>query len=173
VGAPDRHRAQPAQSRGGHLADLYPEALRPEIDAINTVVYETVNNGVYRSGMATSQDAYHDAASEVFTTLDNLEQRLASRRYLLGDAITAADVRLWSTLARFDAVYHYHFKVNPAPAGGLPEPVGLRARHALDTRHPGHNELRSHQAALLHHASTHQPGPNRPRRPAAGVGRAA
>jgi putative glutathione S-transferase len=92
--------------------DLYPEALRPEIDAINAVVYETVNNGVYRSGMATSQDAYHDAVAKVFATLDDLEQRLADRRYLLGDAITEADVRLWVTLARFDAVYHYHFKVN-------------------------------------------------------------
>src|SRR5580692_12169463 len=92
--------------------DLYPEALRPEIDAINAVVYETVNNGVYRSGMATSQEAYHDAVSKVFATLDDLEQRLAGRRYLLGDAITEADVRLWVTLVRFDPVYHYHFKVN-------------------------------------------------------------
>ena len=92
--------------------DLYPAALRPEIDAINAVVYQTVNNGVYRSGMAASQEAYHDAASRVFATLDDLEQRLAGRRYLLGDAITEADVRLWVTLARFDAVYHYHFKVN-------------------------------------------------------------
>ena len=92
--------------------DLYPQALRPEIDAINAVVYETVNNGVYRSGMATSQEAYHDAVSRVFATLDDLEQRLADRRYLLGDAITEADVRFWVTLARFDAVYHYHFKVN-------------------------------------------------------------
>jgi glutathionyl-hydroquinone reductase len=92
--------------------DLYPQALRPQIDAINAVVYETVNNGVYRSGMATSQQAYHDAVSKVFATLDDLEQRLAGRRYLHGDAITEADVRLWVTLARFDAVYHYHFKVN-------------------------------------------------------------
>ena len=92
--------------------DLYPQALRPEIDAINAVVYETVNNGVYRSGMATSQGAYHDAVSKVFATLDDLEQRLAGRRYLLGDAITEADVRLWVTLARFNAVYRYHFKVD-------------------------------------------------------------
>src|ERR1700733_2643724 len=90
--------------------DLYPASLRPEIDAINAVVYETVNNGVYRSGMATSQEAYHEAVSRIFATLDDLEQRLADRRYLLGDAITEADVRLWVTLARFDAVYHYHFK---------------------------------------------------------------
>ena len=71
-----------------------------------------MNNGVYRSGMATSQEAYHEAVSKIFATLDGLEQRLADRRYLLGDAITEADVRLWVTLARFDAVYQYHFKVN-------------------------------------------------------------
>ena len=92
--------------------DLYPQALRPEIDPINAVVYETVNNGVYRSDMATSQESWPRAVSKVFATLDDLEQRLAGRRYLLGDAITEADVRLWVTLARFNAVYHYHFKVN-------------------------------------------------------------
>ena len=71
-----------------------------------------MNNGVYRSGIATSQEAYHDAVSGVFATLDDLEQRLAGRRYLLGDAVTEADVRLWVTLARFNPVYRYHFKVN-------------------------------------------------------------
>ena len=92
--------------------DLYPERLRPEIDAVNATVYENVNNGVYRAGMATTQEAYHDAVTKLFATLDELEERLASRRYLLGEAITEADVRLWVTLARFDAVYHYHFKAN-------------------------------------------------------------
>jgi glutathionyl-hydroquinone reductase len=92
--------------------DLYPERLRPEIDAINAVVYENVNNGVYRSGMATTQQAYHEAVTKLFATLDDLEERLAGRRYLLGDTITEADVRLWVTLARFDSVYHYHFKAN-------------------------------------------------------------
>jgi glutathionyl-hydroquinone reductase len=92
--------------------DLYPEPLRPEIDAINAVIYENVNNGVYRSGMATTQAAYHDAVTKLFATLDELEDRLAGRRYLLGDAITEADVRLWVTLVRFDSVYHYHFKAN-------------------------------------------------------------
>ncbi len=99
-----------AYSSGGY--DLYPERLRPEIDAINATVYENVNNGVYRSGMATAQEAYHDAVTKLFATLDELEERLADRRYLLGDTITEADVRLWVTLARFDAVYHYHFKAN-------------------------------------------------------------
>jgi len=92
--------------------DLYPERLRPEIDAVNAVVYENVNNGVYRSGMATTQAAYHDAVTKLFATLDDLEERLAGQRYLCGETITEADVRLWVTLARFDSVYHYHFKAN-------------------------------------------------------------
>jgi glutathionyl-hydroquinone reductase len=99
-----------AYARGDY--DLYPERLRPEIDAINAVVYENVNNGVYRSGMATTQEAYHDAVTKLFATLDDLEERLASQRYLCGETITEADVRLWVTLARFDSVYHYHFKAN-------------------------------------------------------------
>jgi len=99
-----------AYASGGY--DLYPERLRPEIDAINAVVYENVNNGVYRSGMATTQAAYHDAVTRLFATLDDLEQRLAGQRYLCGETITEADVRLWVTLARFDSVYHYHFKAN-------------------------------------------------------------
>jgi glutathionyl-hydroquinone reductase len=100
---------------GAHASsnyDLYPERLRPEIDAVNAVVYENVNNGVYRSGMATTQAAYHDAVTRLFATLDDLEERLAGQRYLCGETITEADVRLWVTLARFDSVYHYHFKAN-------------------------------------------------------------
>jgi len=92
--------------------DLYPAAQRAEIDAINATVYENVNNGVYRAGMATSQAAYHDAVTRIFATLDELEQRLAGRRYLLGEPLTEADVRLWVTLARFDAVYYSHFKAS-------------------------------------------------------------
>src|SRR5262249_17379842 len=92
--------------------DLYPVRQRDEIDAINAVVYETVNNGVYRAGFASAQQAYHDAVTRLFGRLDDLEQRLEGRRLLLGDAITEADVRLWVTLARFDAVYYSHFKCN-------------------------------------------------------------
>ncbi len=99
-----------AWSKGS--VDLYPAAQRAEIDAINATVYENVNNGVYRAGMATSQAAYHDAVTRIFATLDELEQRLAGRRYLLGESITEADVRLWVTLARFDVVYYSHFKAN-------------------------------------------------------------
>ena len=92
--------------------ELYPAAQRAEIDAINATVYENVNDGVYRAGFAGTQEQYHRAVGRIFATLDELEQRLASRRYLLGDAVTEADVRLWVTLARFDAVYYSHFRAN-------------------------------------------------------------
>jgi glutathionyl-hydroquinone reductase len=92
--------------------DLYPKALRPQIDEINELVYATVNNGVYRAGFATSQDSYHEAVTALFATLDQLEQRLAGQRYLTGGTLTEADVRLWVTLVRFDAVYYSHFKCN-------------------------------------------------------------
>jgi glutathionyl-hydroquinone reductase len=92
--------------------DLYPVRLRPQIDEINEPVYATVNNGVYRSGFATTPESYHQAVTAVFATLDQLEQRLAGQRYLIGDALTEADVRLWVTLARFDPVYYSHFKCN-------------------------------------------------------------
>jgi glutathionyl-hydroquinone reductase len=92
--------------------DLYPEHLRLQVDELNELVYATVNNGVYRSGFATTQESYHEAVSALFATLDQLEARLSEHRYLLGGAITEADVRLWVTLARFDAVYYSHFKCN-------------------------------------------------------------
>jgi len=91
---------------------LYPQALRGEIDALNEMIYAGVNNGVYRAGFATSQQAYHEAVTALFATLDQLEQRLSGQRYLAGDGLTEADVRLWVTLARFDAVYYSHFKCN-------------------------------------------------------------
>jgi putative glutathione S-transferase len=91
---------------------LYPEALRPEIDEVNARVYREVNNGVYRCGFAGSQDAYDRAYQRLFTALDWLSERLAGQRFLVGDTITEADVRLFTTLARFDAVYHGHFKCN-------------------------------------------------------------
>jgi putative glutathione S-transferase len=93
-------------------ADLYPRALRAGIDALNERVYTDVNNGVYQCGFAASQAAYDAAVARLFTALDDLDQRLATRRYLFGDAITEADVRLWVTLARFDTVYVTHFKTN-------------------------------------------------------------
>jgi len=94
--------------------DLYPEPLRAGIDAVNRVVYENVNNGVYRAGFATTQAAYEAAYDRLFDTLDALEARLSRQRYLVGDRLTEADWRLFTTLVRFDAVYHGHFKCNRA-----------------------------------------------------------
>ena len=90
--------------------DLYPEALRPEMDALAEEVFHDVNNGVYKAGFATSQEAYDEAVHALFARLDVLEERLTTRRYLMGDQITDVDVRLWTTLARFDAVYVGHFR---------------------------------------------------------------
>ena len=92
--------------------DYYPEELREEIDAINARVYTTVNNGVYKSGFATTQEAYEEAVEPLFESLEWLDDRLASRRYLLGDRITEADWRLFTTLLRFDPVNVGHFKCN-------------------------------------------------------------
>jgi glutathionyl-hydroquinone reductase len=92
--------------------DLYPDALRADIDAVNDLVYDNINNGVYRAGFATSQSAYEAAFDALFATLDELEARLATQRYLVGGRITEADWRLFTTLVRFDAVYHGHFKCN-------------------------------------------------------------
>ncbi|WP_017591921.1 glutathione S-transferase family protein [Nocardiopsis potens] len=92
--------------------DLYPEPLREEIDAVGAEVYRDLNNGVYRAGFAPDQERYDAAVTAVFDRLDALEERLAGRRYLVGDTVTMADVRLFPTLVRFDAVYHGHFKCN-------------------------------------------------------------
>lgn len=92
--------------------DLYPEKLRAEIDEIDDVVFRDVNNGVYRAGFAGSQEAYEKAYDRLFSRLDWLEERLGRQRYLVGETITEADIHLFTTLARFDAVYHGHFKCN-------------------------------------------------------------
>ena len=92
--------------------DYYPEALRSEIDAINALIYDNVNDGVYQCGFAQSQAAYEAAFDKLFSTLDQLDQRLARQAYLLGDNITEADWRLLTTLLRFDPVYVGHFKCN-------------------------------------------------------------
>jgi len=92
--------------------DYYPRELRSEIDGVNALVYESVNNGVYRAGFATSQNAYEEAFAAVFAALDELDERLASQRYLAGPVVTEADWRLFPTLVRVDAVYHGHFKCN-------------------------------------------------------------
>jgi glutathionyl-hydroquinone reductase len=97
---------------GANGNDYYPAELRAEIDEWNAFIYPNVNNGVYRAGFATTQDAYEEAATAVFAALDRLEKHLATRRYLCGSRITEADIRLFTTLIRFDPVYHGHFKCN-------------------------------------------------------------
>lgn len=96
----------------GNELDFYPAPLRGEIDALNERIYPAVNNGVYRAGFATSQQAYEEAFDEVFAELDHLEQVLGANRYLSGEHLTEADIRLFTTMIRFDAVYHGHFKCN-------------------------------------------------------------
>jgi putative glutathione S-transferase len=108
----DHHRDGPP--------DLYPDQLRDEIDEVADVIYRDVNNGVYRCGFAGSQDAYDNAYRRLFDRLDWLTDRLAWRRYLVGDTITEADVRLFTTLVRFDAVYHGHFKCNRSKLSEMP-----------------------------------------------------
>ncbi|MEE4015398.1 glutathione S-transferase family protein [Roseibium sp. FZY0029] len=96
----------------GSKLDFYPADLRGEIDSINERVYHAINNGVYKSGFATTQEAYEEAVTELFTALDEVEERLSQHRYLVGDRMTEADWRLFTTLLRFDAVYFGHFKCN-------------------------------------------------------------
>lgn len=97
---------------GAKPGDYYPKALREQIDALNEKIYHTVNNGVYKAGFATSQQAYEEALHPLFASLDELDRRLASQCYLLGEHLTEADWRLFTTLIRFDAVYVGHFKCN-------------------------------------------------------------
>ncbi|MGI9275895.1 MAG: glutathione S-transferase family protein [Endozoicomonas sp.] len=96
----------------GDSQDYYPEGQRRDIDAINDKVYDTINNGVYKTGFATDQNIYEKAYTELFDSLDKLEELLGRQRYLVGSTITEADWRLFTTLVRFDAVYHGHFKCN-------------------------------------------------------------
>ena len=97
---------------GAKSGDYYPQSLRAEIDSLNERIYESVNNGVYKCGFATTQDAYEEALAPLFSTLDWLDDRLSTQRYLTGSSITEADWRLFTTLVRFDPVYVGHFKCN-------------------------------------------------------------
>ena len=109
---------------GAKAGDYYPAALREEIDAVNARVYDEVNNGVYKAGFATTQQAYAEAVEPLFETLDWLEQRLSQQRYLCGNQITEADWRLFTTLIRFDAVYVGHFKCNLKRIADYPQLSG-------------------------------------------------
>ena len=96
----------------GNTLDFYPQHLRSDIDEVNDFVYHNINNGVYKTGFATTQVAYEDNAKKLFSSLQQLDDKLANQRYLVGNDITEADWRLWTTLIRFDSVYHTHFKCN-------------------------------------------------------------
>jgi glutathionyl-hydroquinone reductase len=117
----------------GDHTDFYPERLRGEIDRLNDWLFETVNDGVYRAGFATTQTAYEKAAYALFESLDELERRLATRRYLFGPAPVESDWRLFVTLLRFDAVYHGHFKCNVRKISEYPNLFGyLRDLYQVD-----------------------------------------
>jgi len=132
--------------------DLYPAPLRDEIEEVSGHVYREVNNGVYRCGFASSQGAYDEAYARLFGRLDWLEQRLADRRYLVGDTITEADVRLWTTLARFDAVYQGHFKCNRSKLAEMPV-LWAYARDLFQT--PGFGDTIDFTATKQHYYRVH------------------
>jgi len=148
----DLETAFTAYHRAG-APDLYPEDLRPEIDAINALVYEDVNNGVYKAGFAASQAAYEAAVIPLFERLDWLEERLGGRRYLLGDRLTEADIRLFTTLVRFDTVYHGHFKCNLRRIVDYPNLWGY-ARELY--QHPGFGDTVNFDHIKRHYYMTHQ-----------------
>lgn len=132
---------------------LYPEHLRAEIDEVNKRVYTEVNNGVYRCGFAGTQEAYDAAYDRLFTALDWLEERLATQRYLVGDTITEADVRLFTTLARFDAVYHGHFKCNRTKLTEMPV-LWAYARDLFQT--PGFGDTTDFVQIKSHYYEVHR-----------------
>jgi glutathionyl-hydroquinone reductase len=132
--------------------NLYPAELRAEMDELMATVYTEVNNGVYRCGFASSQDAYNRGYERLFAGLDGLEERLATRRYLMGDRLTEADVRLFTTLVRFDAAYHGHFKCNRNKLTEMPNLWGY-ARDLFQT--PGFGETVDFEAIKRHYYGTH------------------
>ncbi|MFQ6170538.1 glutathione S-transferase family protein [Oryzobacter sp. R7] len=133
--------------------DLYPEALRPEMDAVMEEVYTEVNNGVYRCGFAGTQAAYEKAYARLFAALDRLTERLSTRRFLMGETITEADVRLFTTLARFDAVYHGHFKCNRHKLSELPV-LWAYARDLFQT--PGFGDTTDFVHVKSHYYEVHR-----------------
>lgn len=132
--------------------NLWPDDLRSEMDEVMERIYTEVNNGVYRCGFASSQDAYEAAYDRLFTALDWLEERLTDRRYLMGDSLTEADVRLFTTLARFDAVYHGHFKCNRNKLVEMPALWGY-ARDLFQT--PGFGETIDFDQIKTHYYVVH------------------
>jgi len=133
--------------------DLYPEGRRQEIDRVNAFVYPNVNNGVYRCGFATTQKAYEEAFADLFSALDVLDARLSERRYLVGDRITEADIRLYTTLVRFDAVYFGHFKCNRQRIADYPSLSGY-LRDLYQT--PGFAETTDFTHIKRHYYQSHR-----------------
>ena len=143
----------------GNNDDYYPDALRSEIDEVNARIYDEVNNGVYKSGFATTQDAYDKAVGPLFDALDWLEERLSGQRYLVGDRLTEADWRLFTTLVRFDSVYHLHFKCNRRRITDYP---ALWAYTRELYQHPGVAETVNLDHIVRHYHYSHDTiNPNR------------
>ena len=140
------------EHHGPDAPDLWPVDLREEMEAVMKRVFTEVNNGVYRCGFAGTQEAYESAYDRLFTTLDWLEERLTDRRYLMGDAITEGDVRLFTTLARFDAVYHGHFKCNRNKLAEMPV-LWAYARDLFQT--PGFGETIDFDQMKQHYYRVH------------------
>ena len=138
---------------GATLGNYYPDALQADIDAINERVYHDVNNGVYKAGFATTQPAYDEAVMALFERLEGLEQRLGEQRYLVGNTLTEADIRLWTTLVRFDAVYATHFKCDHKRISDYPNLSGYLkdiyqlpgVAETVNLAHIRHHYFRSHR----------------------------
>jgi glutathionyl-hydroquinone reductase len=138
---------------GATAVDFYPEEHRAEIDELNAFIYPNVNNGVYMSGFATTQEAYDEAVGNLFNALDALEERLATRRYLVGPRITEADWRLFTTLVRFDPVYVGHFKCNKRRLIDYPNLWG----YLCDLyQHPGIAETFDIEYCKAHYYGSHE-----------------
>ena len=136
-----------------HAPNLYPEALREEIDALSEIIFHEVNNGVYKCGFARSQEAYEEAYDVLFASLDKLEERLATNRFLFGDYITDSDVRLYATLVRFDVAYYAAFKTNRNRIVDFPNLWGY-LRDLYETR--GFGDTTDFHAIKVHyHLSNH------------------
>lgn len=138
---------------GARSGNFYPDALKSEIDELNGWIYDTVNNGVYKAGFATSQEAYDEAVEKVFISLARLEQILGQHRYLTGPQLTEADIRLWTTLVRFDPVYVTHFKCDKYRISDFPNLYGfLRDIYQL----PGIRETVSFPHIRTHYYCSHK-----------------
>lgn len=143
---------------GANDLDLYPEDHRDEIDALNERIYDAVNNGVYKAGFATTQEAYDKAVKPLFAMLDELEDRLDGRDWLVGDSLSETDIRLWTTLIRFDPVYHTHFKCNIRRIADYPNLAAFTRRiydldgiaETVNFRHIKHHYYESHERINPH-----------------------